>query len=64
MEIWTTRECTWLLGQKEVKCYNLERDCFRLDDSGVIWHQIIGDSGDAKRFLVPRTLRDEIMRLS
>ena len=30
----------------EVKCYHLERDCFWLDDSGVIWRQI-GDLGDA-----------------
>ena len=46
----------------EVKCYHLERDCFRLDDLGVIWRQT-GDSEDAERFLIPRTLRDEVMRL-
>ena len=36
----------------EVKCYHLERDCFRLDDPG-----------DSERVLVPRTLRGEVMRL-
>ena len=45
-----------------VKCYPLERDCFRLDDSGVIWRQT-GDPGDSERVLTPRTLQDEVMRL-
>ena len=30
----------------EGKCYHLKRDCFRLDDSDVIWRQT-GDSGDS-----------------
>ena len=46
----------------EVKCYHLERDFFRLDDLGVIWRQT-GDPGDSEPVLVPRTLRDEVMRL-
>ena len=52
----------FFLCNAEVKFYHLERDFFRLDDSGVIWRQI-RDPGDSERFLVPRTLRDEVMRL-
>ena len=46
----------------EVKCYHLERDCFRLDHSGVIWRQI-ADPGDSECVLVPNTLRNEVMSL-
>ena len=40
----------------------MERDCFQLDDSGVIWRQT-GDPGGSERVLVPRILRCEVMRL-
>lgn len=46
----------------EVKCYYLERDCFRLDDSGIIWRQT-DNSKVQDRLLVPRELRGEVMRL-
>ena len=33
---------------QEVTCYQLERNCVRLDDSGVIWRQT-GDPRDSER---------------
>lgn len=46
----------------ELKCYYLGRGYFRLDDSGAIWRRV-DNSRIQDRFLVPRELQVQFMRL-
>lgn len=55
-------ESELMTSSLEEKCYVLERDCFMLDDRGVIWRKPAEDK-DALRLLVPKALREEVMYL-
>ena len=55
-------ESDLIICSPEEKCYLLERDCFYLDESGVVWREP-NDSDASRRLLVPRCLRSEIMHL-
>lgn len=47
-----------MTSSPEEKCYVLERDCFMLNDRGVIWRNPAEDK-DA----LPKALREEVMYL-
>ncbi|XP_062589436.1 uncharacterized protein LOC134251086 [Saccostrea cucullata] len=55
-------ESDLIIRSPEEKCYLLERDCFYLDETGVVWREP-DDSDAPRRLLVPRSLRSEIMHL-
>lgn len=51
-----------MISSPEEKCYVLERYCFPLDETGVIW-RVPEDLDMSLRLLVPGGLMSEVMHL-
>ncbi|XP_041372627.1 uncharacterized protein LOC121385902 [Gigantopelta aegis] len=57
-------EAELFLGDRESKCYWINRDTFHLDERGVLYKRIVDDSGSRELLVVPHSLRREWLRVN
>ncbi|XP_041378828.1 uncharacterized protein LOC121391185 [Gigantopelta aegis] len=59
-----TSEAELFLGDRQSKCYWINRDTFHLDERGVLYKRIEDDSESKELLVVPHSLRREWLRVN